>query len=457
MATPGYIFGAGTPYKSSAELERERALVDALLNRYDAPKTLGQGLTAIGNAIAARRARGRLEKDEAASRGAGSALAASLFGGDTPVTGPDATPDYPPMEKPSFGQTIMSKLNPAPAPPADTAMAGEPGRPVLPPSPAVGDEPMVDTAQAQPVPQPMATPQQAPAPEAPSLQQLMATVSNPAFEHMQPVQQELVRKMLEQELIKKQGKKPIEVGGRLIDPDTFEVVYEPPAGADGTEYGLQPIITQDDQGKYHLFQASKTGGPPKEMQLPYGWTPQQQFLDTGTGFQPVPKVGIGAGTPIQKNVANEAALKEQGKATGEAAALYDSMTSKMPGLEQVVNQLGDLADKATYTQAGQLYNYGRKELGLDPTESAIARTAYTAMVDNQVLPMLRDTFGAQFTVVEGETLRATLGDPNKTPAEKKAVLKAFIEQKKRNIEAQAKQGNVQVPQGTNLKQKYGLE
>ena len=68
-----------------------------------------------------------------------------------------------------------------------------------------------------------------------------------------------------------------------------------------------------------------------------------------------------------------------------------------------------------------------------------------AMVDNQVLPMLRDTFGAQFTVKEGETLRATLGDPDKTPAEKKAVLEAFIEQKIRNIEATAKQGGVITP------------
>ena len=60
---------------------------------------------------------------------------------------------------------------------------------------------------------------------------------------------------------------------------------------------------------------------------------------------------------------------------------------------------------------------------------------YVAKVDNQVLPLLRDTFGAAFTVKEGETLRATLGDPNKSPAEKKAVLRAFIEQKKRDVAA----------------------
>jgi hypothetical protein len=73
-----------------------------------------------------------------------------------------------------------------------------------------------------------------------------------------------------------------------------------------------------------------------------------------------------------------------------------------------------------------------------------------AMVDNQVLPMLRDTFGAQFTVKEGETLRATLGDPDKTPAEKKAVLEAFIEQKIRNIEATAKQGGIDISPSTSI-------
>jgi hypothetical protein len=57
------------------------------------------------------------------------------------------------------------------------------------------------------------------------------------------------------------------------------------------------------------------------------------------------------------------------------------------------------------------------------------------MVDNQILPLLRETFGAQFTLQEGQSLKTTLGDPEKSPQEKRAVLEAFIEQKVRNIEA----------------------
>jgi hypothetical protein len=224
-------------------------------------------------------------------------------------------------------------------------------------------------------------------------------------------------------------------------------------GGPGAEYGLQPIVTQEgpndpNPGKYHLFQANKGGGKGKEIELPYNWTPKMQFLNTETGFNPVATQGVlqpGQGPdPIPINNAQSAADTAVGKDAGEAAALYSSLSSKMPGLQQVIGELNTLADEATYTTAGQLYNYGRKELGMAPTESAVARAKYVAMVDNQVLPMLRDTFGSQFTVVEGETLRATLGDPNKTPEEKKAVLNAFIQQKVRNIEAAAKQGNVKL-------------
>jgi hypothetical protein len=50
------------------------------------------------------------------------------------------------------------------------------------------------------------------------------------------------------------------------------------------------------------------------------------------------------------------------------------------------------------------------------------------------LPLLRQTFGAAFTVAEGDSLLATLGDPNMHPDEKNAVLDAFIENKRRDLE-----------------------
>jgi hypothetical protein len=165
------------------------------------------------------------------------------------------------------------------------------------------------------------------------------------------------------------------------------------------------------------------------------------YLDTGIGFvQPNPVApGTTAGPMIAKDnmtPAYDAAFgKGAGTVAAEVGAEADSLASKMPGLQKVVAELGVLADTATYTQTGQLWDTIVRETGNMPPEGAIARTKFMAMVDNQVLPLLRDTFGAAFTVKEGESLRATLGDPNKSPPEKKAALEAFIEQKVRDLQA----------------------
>lgn len=148
-----------------------------------------------------------------------------------------------------------------------------------------------------------------------------------------------------------------------------------------------------------------------------------------------------------QEAADTARGTQVGKGQGEAAVTYESMKSKMPGLERVIGSLDKLAEEATYTMGGQVLDAGRRQLGMAPRDAAIARTEYIAMVDNQVLPMLRDTFGAAFTVKEGETLRATLGDPDKSPQEKQAILRMFIEQKRRDIEALGQQSGMVQPQG----------
>jgi hypothetical protein len=181
-------------------------------------------------------------------------------------------------------------------------------------------------------------------------------------------------------------------------------------------------------------------------------TPEQQtqylimkranpYLDLGTGFQAAnpAQPGTTAGPMIQKDnftPAYDAALgKGAGTVAAEVGAEADSLASKLPGIKAVVAELGTLAEQATYTHTGQLWDNIVRETGEMPSEGALARTKYMAMVDNQVLPLLRDVFGAAFTVKEGETLRATLGAPDKSPAEKKAVLEAFIEQKTRDLQA----------------------
>lgn len=164
-------------------------------------------------------------------------------------------------------------------------------------------------------------------------------------------------------------------------------------------------------------------------------------LNIGTGFvtQDPAKPGTIIGAPItidNRTPAYDAGYGSvEGKTDAENAELYESVSSKMPGLKSVVDQLAALSDTATYSQSGQAMDAVKREFGVPVGQGAIDRASYIAIVDNQVLPLLKDTFGAAFTVQEGESLRATLGNPDLSPPEKKAVLDAFIEQKYRDVEA----------------------
>lgn len=126
---------------------------------------------------------------------------------------------------------------------------------------------------------------------------------------------------------------------------------------------------------------------------------------------------------------------EYGKARGEKASDLANLESTLPQLLNTVNKLSDLGQKATYTYAGRAGNFLKRQAGMDVGEGAIAREKYINTVNDQVLPLLRQTFGAAFTAKEGDSLKETLGDPNKSPQEKDAALQAFIEQKINNVKA----------------------
>lgn len=66
----GYLFGAGTGIQSAAELQRQRERVDALRESSvsSVPQSFGEGLTAMGQAWAARRGDRKLAPQEAAMR-----------------------------------------------------------------------------------------------------------------------------------------------------------------------------------------------------------------------------------------------------------------------------------------------------------------------------------------------------------------------------------------------------
>lgn len=204
------------------------------------------------------------------------------------------------------------------------------------------------------------------------------------------------------------------------------------------EVSLNPVWGEDEQGNPVIGQLNKRGEFVK-TKLPEGVTPSKGFeeIDMGTEWGVVSKITGQLTGRYPKDIAGKEREEKAGAGRGEAIAALESINSKMPGLETVIKRLDDLSNKATFTMAGQGIDAARRQAGMEPREAAIARAEYISIVDNQILPLLRDTFGAQFTQREGESLKATLGDPNKSPKEKQAVLRAFIEQKRRDVAALA--------------------
>lgn len=141
----------------------------------------------------------------------------------------------------------------------------------------------------------------------------------------------------------------------------------------------------------------------------------------------------------------EERAKPAAKALGEADAELNERIARQPQLNKAVQGLSALGQIATYTGTGQISNALLRQAGMDVPDAAIARTEYISRIDNEILPLLRQTFGAQFTEREGTSLKATLGDPNKSPQEKDAVLRSFIQTKMETANSLARQTGRQEP------------
>jgi hypothetical protein len=126
---------------------------------------------------------------------------------------------------------------------------------------------------------------------------------------------------------------------------------------------------------------------------------------------------------------------------GDVLTDLGRMEASLPGVKEVVNELIDLSTIATSTLGGKAFDFVVKQSGFGSTEGADARAKMIAIVDNQVLPLLKETFGAAFTVAEGENLKASLVDPDASPTAKRAQLDAFLAQKERNIRTKQNQVN----------------
>ena len=128
---------------------------------------------------------------------------------------------------------------------------------------------------------------------------------------------------------------------------------------------------------------------------------------------------------------------------GEALASLNRKLAQFPNLELVVERLSVLGKTATFTKLDRAKEAVLREAKLPVGQGAVDRAAYIAIISNEILPLLRDTFGAAFTEREGDTLKATLGDPDLSPDERDVVLKAFISTKASQIEVQRRRAGIE--------------
>ncbi|MGH1470170.1 MAG: hypothetical protein ACRBCS_03195 [Cellvibrionaceae bacterium] len=148
--------------------------------------------------------------------------------------------------------------------------------------------------------------------------------------------------------------------------------------------------------------------------------------------------GLNAELDVKPEIIRNSKIAEiKGKAEGENLTELEQSRAALPGLNEAVGELKDLASIATSTIGGKIFDAAIKESGFGATEGATARAKFVAIINNQVLPLLKPTFGAAFTVQEGESLKATMGDPDASPEEKIAQLEAFIAQKQRDIKTKS--------------------
>lgn len=131
--------------------------------------------------------------------------------------------------------------------------------------------------------------------------------------------------------------------------------------------------------------------------------------------------------------------REDAASRGEALSELQIASASMPSLITVVDELKQLAPLVTSTIGGNVFNAITKELGFGATEGSTAKAKFSSVINNQILPLLKQTFGAAFTKAEGDELKATMGNVDAAPAEKIAQLNSFIDGKIREIQTKERQ------------------
>lgn len=227
-----------------------------------------------------------------------------------------------------------------------------------------------------------------------------------------------------QQMQQPQAPKPVEVGGRLVDPATGKVIYEPPAtgGADDPYAEREAAaarmgLAQDDPA-YQSFVL--TGRMPREDQAPLTATDKNAIL--------------------------------------QADEMVLSNTATIDMLNQVLapDESGtSLNDRAGYGATAGLQSFAARNdpTGMFDDAQGQATTELQNLVLNQALGQLKSTFGAAPTEGERKILIDLQASIDKTPAERKSIIERAVTAAQKRLEfnqqkaAELRGGTYYKPQG----------
>ena len=234
----------------------------------------------------------------------------------------------------------------------------------------------------------------------------------------------------------------------------------------GMKYGNSPVYGVDAQGNTRAYQINNHGLPVEEVVMPAGvrltnpnFNPNDQreqkeaIYDAENANIPVvsglkrleerkddtsaAKSELENQEILSQAEAERIKSEDAAKAYSTAMVELDEYQAFLPRLRQVVTKLKKLGETASYTIVDKGVDFFKEQTKQEPSQGRIDREGYISTVANEVLPLLRDTFGAAFTAAEGESLKITLGDPDTSSKVKNAALDSFIEQKIGQIRTRA--------------------
>lgn len=161
---------------------------------------------------------------------------------------------------------------------------------------------------------------------------------------------------------------------------------------------------------------------------------QQAMLDLKAKEIEAQKNSGGFLDPYQRTL-----MMEEAKNRAEIEQKEKALEAGLPAFEEMAKQLNEVGKDSTYTLAGKGYDWTVRKLGLGSTKGAEARERYRQIVNNELLPKLRETFGGQLSDAERESLLSTLGDVDLSPKEREQAVASFIESKRRQLEGYKRQ------------------